>query len=120
MPGSGIRPQFFRPALRGWATGSRQSAATKRRLGNSASGTSPVLEPKLNAILRRDISSGHLNFTTSYREAMQQAEFAFIAIDTPVNERDEPQLETVWDAARRIGQFWNSGTPSSACPPRCR
>lgn len=72
-----------------------------------ARGNAPVVEPKLDAILRREIRSGHLKFTSSYLEAMDQAEFAFIAIDTPVNDQDEPQLDTVWEAARGIGQFWN-------------
>ena len=38
---------------------------------------------------------------------MDQAEFVFIAIDTPVNDQDEPQLESVWEAARRIAPYWN-------------
>ena len=72
-----------------------------------ARGKAPVVEPKLDGILRREIQSGRLKFTSSYCEAMDKAEFAFIAIDTPVNDQDEPQLESVWEAARGIGQFWN-------------
>ena len=84
------------------AVGGDEAAVAELALGKA-----PVLEPKLNAMLRREIKSGHLKFTTSYEEAMDQAEFAFISIDTPVNDQDEPQLETVWEAARGIGKFWN-------------
>jgi UDPglucose 6-dehydrogenase len=77
-----------------------------RELGR---GKSPVVEPKLNTLLRRAIESGHLTFTTNYEQALQQAEFVFIAIDTPVNDLDEPQLESVREAARQVGRFWNSG-----------
>jgi UDPglucose 6-dehydrogenase len=70
-------------------------------------GKAPMREPKLDSILRSAMKSGRLKFTSSYSEAMDGAEFVFIAIDTPVNDHDEPQLETVIDAARAIGQFWN-------------
>ena len=82
---------------------------TRMLSGNSPAGKSPVVEPKLNALLRRAIESGHLTFTTSYEEALRQAEFVFIAIDTPVNDLDEPQLESVREAARQVGRSWNSG-----------
>ena len=78
-----------------------------RELGR---GKSPVAEPKVDVLLRRAIASGHLLVTTSYEEALQQAEFVFIAIDTPVNDLDEPQLEPVREAARQVGCFWNSSS----------
>jgi len=68
-------------------------------------GKSPIYEPKLNVILRRNLRSGRLRFTSHYDEALRQAEFIFIAIDTPVNDRDEPQLESVFEAARKVGKF---------------
>jgi UDPglucose 6-dehydrogenase len=70
-------------------------------------GKAPTLEPKLDGILRREIKSGRLKFTSSYGEAMHRAELVFIAIDTPVNDHDKPQLATVLEAARAIGQFWH-------------
>jgi len=73
-------------------------------------GKSPVFEPKLDAMLRRVIKSAHLKFTSHYDEAMHEAEFVFIAIDTPVNDQDEPQLESVLDAARKVGRFWDSNS----------
>src|SRR5882762_9485315 len=73
-------------------------------------GISPVFEPKLDAILRRVIKSGHLKFTPHYDEAMHEAEFIFIAIDTPVNGQDEPQMESVLEAAHKVGQFWDSNS----------
>jgi UDPglucose 6-dehydrogenase len=71
---------------------------------------SPVFEPELDAMLRHVIESRHLKFTSHYDEAMQEAEFVFIAIDTPVNNQDEPQLDSVLEAARKLGQFWDSNS----------
>jgi len=73
-------------------------------------GRSPVVEPKLDAMLRRVIKSGHLKFTSHYDEAMHEAEFVFIAVDTPVNDQDEPQLESVVEAARKVGRYWDSNS----------
>ncbi len=68
-----------------------------------AAGKSPVHEPRLNSMLRRNIKAGRLRFTTDYAEALAGAEFVFIAIDTPVDDQDQPELQSVLDAARQIG-----------------
>lgn len=67
-------------------------------------GEPPVYEPKLKAIIRRNLRTGQLKYTTDYREALHGAEFAYIAIDTPVGLDDESDLHSIFDAARHIGQ----------------
>ncbi len=72
------------------------------------SGKSPVHEPRINLLLRRNIKAARLKFTTEYSEALAEAEFVFIAIDTPVDGQDRPELQTVLDAAREIGTHQSS------------
>lgn len=67
-------------------------------------GKAPVFEPRLNAMLRRNLKAGRLRYTCDYAEALAGAELVFIAIDTPVGDEDEPKLDTVFEAARRIGK----------------
>lgn len=67
-------------------------------------GEPPVYEPKLKAIMRRNLRAGRLKYTADYREALHGAEFAYIAIDTPVGPDDESDLTSVFDAARHVGQ----------------
>jgi len=67
-------------------------------------GQPPVYEPKLKTIMRRNVRSGRLKYTTDYREALHGAEFAYIAIDTPVGPDDESDLTSIFEAARHIGQ----------------
>src|ERR1039458_4186061 len=67
-----------------WVTTVGDDEAAVAELGR---GKSPVVEPKLDAMLRRTIKSGHLKFTSHYDQALQQAEFVFIAIDTPVDRK---------------------------------
>jgi UDPglucose 6-dehydrogenase len=68
-------------------------------------GKAPVHEPKLESLLRRNLKAGRLYFTSDYGQALSHAEFVFIAIDTPVNDNDEPELQPVLEAARKVGQF---------------
>lgn len=67
-------------------------------------GVAPVHEPKLGAILRRNLKAGRLKYTTDYREALAGAEFAYIAIDTPVDAHDQSDLGSILEAARRVGR----------------
>ncbi len=73
-----------------------------------SAGKSPVHEPRLNSMLRRNIKDGRLKFTADYGEGLSGAEFVFIAIDTPVNDQDQPELESVLEAARQIGAHQSS------------
>jgi len=62
-------------------------------------------EPKLGSLIRRNLKAGRLHFTSDYGQALSQAQFVFIAIDTPINALDEPELQPVLEAARKISQF---------------
>src|SRR6516162_3278005 len=66
---------------------------------------SPVHEPKLETLIRRNLMAGRLRFTCDYALALSQAQFVFIAIDTPINALDEPELQPVLEAAQKVGQF---------------
>jgi UDPglucose 6-dehydrogenase len=65
----------------------------------------PVHEPKLGGLLRRNQKAGRLRFTCDYGQALSDAEFVFIAIDTPVSDADEPELQSLFEAAQKIGEF---------------
>jgi UDPglucose 6-dehydrogenase len=64
----------------------------------------PVHEPKLKAIIRRNLRAGRLKYTMDYEDALKGADFAYIAIDTPVGPDDESDLSSIFDAARHIGR----------------
>lgn len=64
----------------------------------------PVREPKLASILERNLRAGRLRYTTGYAEALADAQFAFISIDTPVDEEDRSDLTPIFEAARQIAR----------------
>jgi UDPglucose 6-dehydrogenase len=68
------------------------------------SGKSTIYEPGLEELLARNLNSGRLTFTGSYEAGLQQANFVFITVDTPMGEDGSADLRSVKAAAQSIGQ----------------
>jgi UDPglucose 6-dehydrogenase len=76
----------------------------EERIANLQKGILPIYEPGLEELVRRNVRAGRLSFTTSYAEALQGTEFAFIAVGTPSAPNGEADLQYVAAAARSIGE----------------
>jgi len=80
----------------------------QQKCDNLKKGILPIFEPGLEEIVHRNQRAGRLHFTTSYDEAMQDAEFVFIAVGTPTGTEGEADLAHVraaaTDVAKRIHQ----------------
>jgi UDPglucose 6-dehydrogenase len=72
------------------------------RIENLKKGIMPIYEPGLDELVTRNVNAGRLSFTTSYPEAVDGAEFAFIAVGTPSGESGEADLQYVESAAKSI------------------
>lgn len=67
-------------------------------------GRLPIYEPGLQEVLERNARAARLSFTTSYAEALREAEFAFIAVGTPEGEGGQADVTAVEAAARSIAE----------------
>lgn len=67
-----------------------------------SAGKAPVHEPGLEALLARHLASGRLRYTTDFGEALDGAELAYLAVDTPIASDDSPELGVVFECARRM------------------
>ena len=67
-------------------------------------GNPPVYEPQLPELLRQNVQAGRLHYTNDYREALRDADFAYICTDTPVNLQDESDLTPIYEIAGNIGK----------------
>lgn len=65
-------------------------------------GRAPVYEPDLDALLQIQLREGRLQFTTDVADGFRDAEFVFVALDTPMRGDDTPDLEPVLDRARDV------------------
>ena len=70
-------------------------------------GEIPIYEPGLRPLVRRNLRSGRLAFTSDIRAAVQSAEILFIAVGTPPDEDGSADLQHVLDAAKTIGRAIN-------------
>lgn len=76
----------------------------KSRVENLKKGILPIYEPGLEEIVERNVKAGRLKFTTSYKTALRQAEFVFIAVGTPEQDDGGADLQYVESAAREIAR----------------
>jgi len=76
----------------------------EKRVENLKKGIMPIYEPGLDELVTRNVKAGRLSFTTSYAEAMNGAEFAFIAVGTPSGVNGEADLQYVAAAAKSIAE----------------
>jgi UDPglucose 6-dehydrogenase len=67
-------------------------------------GEVPIFEPGLSEMIVRNVKAGRLNFTTSYEEALEDAEFIFICVGTPSGVDGEADLRYVRMAAETIAE----------------
>jgi UDPglucose 6-dehydrogenase len=66
----------------------------------------PIYEPHLDSLIAE--ASENLHFTTSYAEAIPNAQVIFIAVGTPPSASGSPNLEYLSQAAACIGEHLNS------------
>lgn len=68
-------------------------------------GILPIYEPGLEEMVERNVHAGRLRFTTSYSEGLDNAEFIFIAVNTPTsNSQGGADMRYVESAAKSIAE----------------
>jgi len=71
-------------------------------------GEVPIFEPGLSDIVRSNVQQGRLSFTTTFAEAVSDADAVFIAVGTPSRRGDgHADLSYVYEAAREIAAALN-------------
>jgi UDPglucose 6-dehydrogenase len=65
------------------------------------SGQAPLMEPGLNELITAGLASKRLAFTTAAKIACAEADVLWLTYDTPVNENDESDVESVLSNLRR-------------------
>lgn len=76
----------------------------KERVANLKKGILPIYEPGLEEVVERNVEAGRLHFTSSYDEALRDAEFVFIAVGTPEKKDGGADLQYVESAVREIAK----------------
>ncbi len=77
---------------------------SETKVENLKRGVMPIFEPGLAEVVSRNVAAGRLSFTTSYQEALQDAEFVFICVGTPSGVDGEADLQYVRQTAESIAE----------------
>jgi len=67
-------------------------------------GESPIYEPGLDELLKKNLAAGRLSFTTNAEEGVKHGLFQFIAVGTPPDEDGSADLRYVLAVAESIGK----------------
>lgn len=65
----------------------------------------PIYEPGLEEVVRQNVASGSLSFTTDVRDALSKTDICFIAVSTPPAEDGSADLTHVLAVAEEIGKY---------------
>jgi len=76
----------------------------KKKLHLLRDGKVPIFEPGLEALLKRNVEKGRLNFTQDIKKAIDGSEVVFIAVGTPPGEDGKADLKHVLSVASEIGK----------------
>jgi UDPglucose 6-dehydrogenase len=76
----------------------------QERVDNLKKGIMPIYEPGLDELVKRNMNAGRITFTTSYKEALKDVEYAFIAVGTPSGSDGSADLQYVAAAAKSIAE----------------
>ncbi|MBS1644847.1 MAG: UDP-glucose/GDP-mannose dehydrogenase family protein [Bacteroidetes bacterium] len=68
-------------------------------------GHCPIYESGLENLLQRNIKEGRLQFTTSLKEGISQAQIVFLALPTPPGADGSADLQFVLDVAKQLSEL---------------
>ncbi len=83
----------------------------ERKIARLRQGYLPIYEPGLQPLVEKGSARGTLRCTTSYEEGLADADFVFIAVNTPSTAQGAADLQYVWEAAKSIRRTVNGRRP---------
>ena len=69
------------------------------------SGSIPIYEPGLEPLVRHNVGTGRLRFTTDVEQSVHHGTVQFIAVGTPPDQDGSADLQHVLEAARGVGRY---------------
>ncbi|TCP22907.1 UDPglucose 6-dehydrogenase [Tenacibaculum skagerrakense] len=80
----------------------------KIKIDNLNKGIIPIFEPRLEDMVKKNVSKQNLFFSTNFDAAIKNADIAMIAVGTPMGEDGSADLQHVLNVASEIGKSINN------------
>lgn len=80
----------------------------RQKISQLQKGISPIYEPSLEELLKKNLKKGNLVFTNSLKD-LKKTSLIMIASDTPINERDEVDLKPIFALVKKISAVIEKG-----------
>ncbi len=77
----------------------------EERIAGLLKGEIPFYEPGLDTLVLKNVKEERLEFTTSLAEGMKEADVVFIAVQTPMSDSGEADLQYVMKVGEEIGRL---------------
>ena len=77
------------------------------RIRKLQGGESPIYEEGIEPLLRQNLDSGRLRFSTDLRESVEPSDVVFIAVGTPSREDGQADLSQVIQVAEELARYMN-------------
>lgn len=74
------------------------------KINNLKQGKSPIYEPGLDEMIRKNLDSGRLGFTTDFKSAYKNSKVVFIGVGTPEREDGSANLDYVFNVCNEIAE----------------
>ncbi len=78
------------------------------KIAKAARGEAPFFEPGLEPLLRKNVDSGRLRFTTSFAEVAEFGDIHFLCVGTPQGESGRADLSSVYGATEALAPHLTS------------
>lgn len=82
----------------------------EKKISQLLAGEMPIYEPGLEDLVKRNVNSGRLKFTTNLAKVLDDVEVVFSAVGTPPDEDGSADLKYVLQVAKTFGQHINKYT----------
>src|SRR6266851_617656 len=73
-------------------------------------GRPPLFEPGLEELVRRGLAAGNLSFSSDPASALENAQLLWVSYDTPVDDDDRADVDSVIDRVAQALPFLPKGT----------
>ncbi|WP_315067181.1 UDP-glucose/GDP-mannose dehydrogenase family protein [uncultured Clostridium sp.] len=76
----------------------------RKKVEKMKQGISPIYEPGLDELLKKNNNEGKMHFTMDYKNAYKDADLVFIGVGTPEREDGSANLDYVFNVCRQIAE----------------